>query len=233
MASSSNNGMNPSLAGSASDLPPHSENVEEELRRVTMALEAVFSVGSATGVGPGPGGGADPQAEALRSSRSAADRYLTSFQSHAIAWAVCDQLLSPSPTTNDASILGQRHFFAAQTLHRKCRTDVCRQLPPDQLPQLRDSLVSHLSRYATLKDASRALVTRLAMAVAALAVQMRWTTLVPDVLGSMLRPHPELAPVVLELIGALPEECASDRLLLVDENFRYEFRDRLTEDSKT
>ena len=82
--------------------------------------------------------------------RQLADRYLTSFQESAIAWMVCDRLLQdnfPVTDPNDVTRQQHQHFFAAQTLHTKCRADVF-QLPSSSLPSLRDSLFVHLGRYS-------------------------------------------------------------------------------------
>ena len=178
---------------SSSSLPPHSEDVDEELRRIQMALAAVFSPTPPTDW-----------------TRQLADRYLVSFQSTTVAWMVCDRLLS-SPDLN-------HRFFAAQTLLTKCRTDI-EQLPADSHPSLRDSLVTHISA----PSQSPVVITRLSMAVAALAVQMGWTTIVTDILQT------HNATLIQSVLQALPEECASDRLVLRDENRRYQMRDHLIE----
>jgi transportin-3 len=177
------------------ELSPHSDNVEEELRRVQLALSAVFSPA------PPPGW-----------SRELANTYLVQFQSLAVAWMVCDLLL----TSQDLNHV----FFAAQTLHTKCRTDVS-QLPPESLPSLRESLLTQLSK----EMASPVVKTRLAMAIAALAVQMSWTSIVTDLLGT------RNMALVQHVLLVLPEECASDRLYLSDENTRYKMRDALIESS--
>lgn len=118
----------------------------------------------------------------------------------------------------------QRRFFAAQTLLTKCRSDVY-QLPSASLPSLRDSLMDHLSRCSQMKET--ALTTRLAMCVSALAVQMGWTSIITDLLGAFRNANnTNNDGVVLLLLRALPEECASDRLLLEDENVRYQMRDQ-------
>lgn len=194
----------------ASTLPSHSENVDEELHRVTLALAAVFS--------PHSNQAASQQ---WFEQRQLADRYLTSFQNTAISWMVCDRLLqeSDAPNNSQESVLQhQRRFFAAQTLHTKCRTDV-HELPPDSLPSLRDSLLNHLQRFAS---ADAALPNRLAMAIAALSVQMGWFNIVTDLLNNVSN----VLPIIL-ILRALPEECASDRLLLVEDNNRYVMRDHL------
>lgn len=61
---------------------------------------------------------------------------------------------------------------------------------------------------------SRPLVTRLGMALAALAVQLNWTTVFEDVSG-LLSTRPEMTCAVLELFRSVPEEVGSGRLVLV------------------
>jgi transportin-3 len=110
-------------------LPSHSTNVDEELHRVRLALGAVFS----------PGAQSSDQQGDWFTQRQLADRYLTSFQTQPISWMVCDRLLQDG---NE-----QECFFAAQTLHTKCRVDI-QELPVDSLPSLRDSLLAHVNRYS-------------------------------------------------------------------------------------
>jgi transportin-3 len=209
------------------DLPQHSDNVDEELHRVRLALTAVFS--------PSPQGTTALASDEWFQHRSLADRYLTSFQTTTVSWMVCDRLLQQEDSNQeqlDLTQQQQRRFFAAQTLHTKCRSDT-HQLPVSSLPSLRDSLLAHLSRYAT--TGGTALTIRLALCVSALAVQMKWTNIVTDLLANpnantnqtsqqqqLQQQHP-----VLLLLSVLPEECASDRLLLQDENLRFEMRDHL------
>ena len=204
------------------DLPPHTDNVEEELRRIQAAVDAVFS--------PRPAGPSNEQDASGQwwEQRQLADRYLTSFQSSQVSWMVCDRLLQDTSTPNSTPQLviqqQQRRFFAAQTLHTKCRSDIF-QLPEASLSSLRDSLLNHLKMYSAVGDG--ALTTRLAMCISALAVQMSWTTIVTDLLAT----SPEDHNVPLKVLQVLPEECASDRLILVDENGRYRMRDHLVSSS--
>ena len=236
------------------DLPPHSTDVDEECRRVVQALEAVFSADSSasapTASVGAPGAGGNSSLTNLAASRDVANRYLTSFQRQPVAWMVCDRLLAPdaapvdpgNPAAQAARV--QSQFFAAQTLHAKCRTDVV-QLPPESLPSLRDSLMNHLTSAsgscAAGGGGNRALVTRLAMASAALAVQMGWNTVIEDVLGGILgisddqaQDAPtrlDLVPAALELFKLLPEETCSDRLILADEARRTQFGRQLEDSS--
>jgi transportin-3 len=203
-----------------SALPPHSENVEEEVRRIQLALEAVFS--------PAPVSNTNIAPEWFE-QRQLADRYLTSFQGTSVSWMVCNRLLEDGASASnpqDVAKLQQRRFFAAQTLHTKCRADAY-QLPADSLPSLRDSLLNHLTKYSLVGE--MALTTRLAMCISSLAVQMSWTTMVTDLLTTFALS--ENRRVVMSLLKVLPEECASDRLVLVDENVRYYMRDHLVSSS--
>lgn len=205
-------------------LPQHSENVEEELHRIQLALDAVFSP-SSSHLNPANPQNGSPQ---WWEQRQLADRYLTSFQSSEVSWMVCDRLLQENhaPSNPQEAIQQQqRRFFAAQTLHTKCRTDAY-QIPPTSLPSLRDSLLNHLNRYTIVGDV--ALTNRLAMCISALAVQMSWFSIVADLLGSL---SAENRTVVLQVLKVLPEECGSDRLVLVDENVRYHMRDHLVSSS--
>lgn len=208
-----------------SDLPQHTDNVQEELRRIRLALDAVFS--------PRPAGPSNQQDASAQwwEQRQLADRYLTSFQNSEVSWMVCDQLLQDSSTVGGLNISPQeavqqqqRRFFAAQTLHTKCRADAF-QLPPASLPSLRDSLMNHLRRYSAVGDS--ALTNRLAMCISALAVQMSWATIVTDLLAMSQGDN----NFKLQVLKVLPEETASDRLILVDENARYNMRDHLVTSS--
>ncbi|EEC51088.1 predicted protein [Phaeodactylum tricornutum CCAP 1055/1] len=104
---------------------------------------------------------------------------------------------------------------------RLLQGDISDVVAQDALPSLRDSLLAHLNRYAA--DGSEGpLSTRLAMCISALAVQMQWTTVVSDLLAT-----PQNVHVVMLILRALPEECASDRLVLADDAYRFKMRDHL------
>mmetsp|Transcript_19136 Transcript_19136/g.29181 ORF Transcript_19136/g.29181 Transcript_19136/m.29181 type:complete len:1057 (-) Transcript_19136:2339-5509(-) len=221
-------------------LPPHSSDPEEELPRVLLALQTVYApnVGGNNNNNTGGGNGSPFD------RRDVADRYLTSFQRTAVAWIVCDRLLSTTSTSSnineeDSTLSTQRQFFAAQTLHAKCLSDVY-QLPPDSLPSLRDSLVNHFISHATdsvrahieNRPANRPLVTRLAMTIAALAVQMSWHTCLNDISANVLHQHPELGPAVLELFRSIPEEADSHRLVVSREEELWSYRDMLRNSSR-
>mmetsp|Transcript_9309 Transcript_9309/g.18906 ORF Transcript_9309/g.18906 Transcript_9309/m.18906 type:complete len:1050 (+) Transcript_9309:124-3273(+) len=219
---------------------PHSSDPEQELPRVLLALQTVYAPNAShnpsvhTAILTGSGGSSP------FSRRDLADRYLTSFQRTPVAWIVCDRLLSTADVMQqpqqieDSTLRTQRQFFAAQTLHAKCRCDVL-QLPPSSLPSLRDSLLRHFIEHAsdsiraTLENRppNRPLVTRLGMTIASLAVQMSWITCLSDVTENVLKPHPELGPYVLEFFRSIPEEADSDRLVLREEEDLWAYRDHL------
>ena len=212
-------------------LPPHSNDAEEELRRVRLALDTVYSATTTT-TGAVVASGTRNDDDAWFQQRAAADRYLTSFQNTAIAWVVCDRLLqqeSASPSsTRQQQQQQQRRFFAAQTLHKKCRTDV-HELPTESLSSLRDSLLNHFQ--GSVAGNNVALTTRLAMAIAALSIQMGWMTVVSDLMNVYRHGGKEKQRLLLFFLRSLPEECASDRLYLVEENHRYSMRDQLIANS--
>jgi transportin-3 len=219
---------------------PISSNADEEMHRVLAALSTVFNIST--------GGNSNDNSN---SNREAADRYLTQFQRSSIAWVVADRLLSstnstvtsdphsstpdgnnPTKSIGDSSTQIQVHFFAAQTLHTKCRADIL-QIDPAQFPSLRESLMKFLL-LNLLKNtsATRAIVTRLAMALCCLAVQMNWDTIIDDLLANLqqspLEQQPQMMHLVLSIAKLLPEEANSHRLLLVDEQQRRAFVQKLT-----
>jgi hypothetical protein len=136
-------------------IPPHSSDLDEELRRVRLALQTVFS--------PQRRQNTD---DSWWTQRQLADRYLTSFQGTSASWMICDRLLqetSASTGSGDANAQMEQ-FFAAQTLHTKCRTAI-EELPSDSLPMLRESLLQHLHRCVVgiRIQSDEALITRLAI----------------------------------------------------------------------
>jgi len=204
-----------------------SSNADEELHRVLSALSTVFSAGAdSTSATAGPPSG-------IHNSRESADRYLTQFQRSSIAWIVADRLLSSTKDETGLG-LGQVHFFAAQTLHTKCRADIL-QLDPSQFNSLRESLMNFLIKFISATN-SNAVVTRLAMALCCLAVQMGWDTIMDDLLANLEQQsqsqsassQQQMMELVLSVAKLLPEEVTSDRVLLRDEHQRHAFVDKLT-----
>ena len=214
-----------------------SSNADEELHRVLSALSTVFSANTTSST-------TDQHATApsginITNSRESADRYLTQFQRSSIAWIVADRLLSSTKDETGLG-LGQVHFFAAQTLHTKCRADIL-QLDPSQFNSLRESLMNFLIKFISATN-SNAVVTRLAMALCCLAVQMGWDTIMDDLLAnleqqsasasasgsSQQQQQQQMMELVLSVAKLLPEEVTSDRVLLRDELQRHAFVAKLT-----
>ena len=227
-----------------------SNNPEEELQRVLAALSTVFAIDPAVANNVNP------------ASREAADRYLTAFQKSSVAWTVADRLLGHGIGTgingtgtghsNDGTST-QIHFFAAQTIHVKCRADVLQLQVGNEnadanvngnvnanqsaMNSLRESLMAHLMNFITLqKSTSSAIVTRLAMALCSLAVQMQWDSIMDDLLSNLQQQlqqqqqqQQQMMRLVLEIAQLLPEEATSDRLLLRDERQRDRFVNNLTD----
>lgn len=209
------------------ELPPHSSDPTEELSRILLALETL-------------GNAAGPS-----SSIHMADRYLISFQRQPIAWMVCDQILATpqflrsTPSAASLDLTPHCHFFAAQTLHSKCRNcyAVKGQLPPESLSPLRDSLLQHVF-VRHVAGHSGPVHTRLAMAVSALAIQMGWKDVIPFLLaqvqnetnnpkGDKVQREAKIL-MVCDILRFLPEECNSDRLLLErDEEERLWFHNHV------
>lgn len=212
------------------------------MHRVLAALSTVFNISTGSNSN-----------DNSNNNREAADRYLTLFQRSSIAWVVADRLLSsttnavtsdphphsstpdgnnPTNSIGDSSTQIQVHFFAAQTLHTKCRADIL-QIDPAQFPSLRESLMKFLLlNLQKNTSATRAIVTRLAMALCCLAVQMNWDTIIDDLLANLqqspLEQQPQMMHLVLSIAKLLPEEANSHRLLLVDEQQRRAFVQKLT-----
>lgn len=205
----------------ATVLPQHSSTPEEEMPRVLEALHAVFQSPTITN-------NQTPNAQAE------GNQYLTSFQHTSVAWQVCDRLLTETANNQTQT---QTNFFAAQTLHAKCRADVL-QLGEGDLPGLRDSLMAHLLRFCNSANSSSVIVTRLAMALCALAVQMEWTSVLTDILGDIQSGQSSMEGgrihLALEICQLLPEETTSHRLFpRRGENQRDCFLTVLRESSKT
>ncbi len=183
-------------------------NPEEAQAGVLAALETIFNPSNVHGHGHGHGQAqAQAQAQAqvqMQANRHAADQYLIAFQRAPVAWQLADKLLSfqthinanasasgangtasASATATDLSLVTQVHFFAAQTLHVKCRSDIL-QLDPSMLPSLRDSLMVHLSNFIQKShNTNTVVITRLAMTLCSLAVQMQWTDIIDNLLSKV------------------------------------------------
>mmetsp|Transcript_833 Transcript_833/g.1438 ORF Transcript_833/g.1438 Transcript_833/m.1438 type:complete len:1018 (+) Transcript_833:1952-5005(+) len=197
-----------------------SNNPQEELYRVLSALSTVFNTATAPHR-PDAGDTTD------LSNRDDADRYLTQFQRSSVAWIVANRLLSMS---NDPQV----QFFAAQTLHTKCRADILQLESQQQMNSLRDSLMDYLVKCISHGGSgNKAIVTRLAMTICCLALQMKWESIMDDLLMTLQQQSQQqqqqqiMVELVLVIAKILPEEVHSERVLLPNEQQRLLFIDKL------
>jgi transportin-3 len=206
-----------------------SNNPQEEFYRVLSALSTVFNVPTTPHAGESSSSRNNNIPIDL-SNREDADRYLTQFQRSPVAWMVADRLLS-STSHNDPQV----QFFAAQTLHTKCRADIL-QLEFHQLNSLRDSLMDSLMKFISHGGAGvKAIVTRLAMAICCLALQMKWESIMDDLLTSLQQQQQSqqhMVEMVLIIAKILPEEVNSERVLLPNEQQRFIFVEKLVHSSE-
>lgn len=167
------------------------------------------------------------------SDRRAADRFLQRLQRESAGWALADAILggltplAPLESFSSQPLGCEALVFAAMTLHVKVCGDL-HELSDEQQVQLREATIAHLSRWGGGPSAHLvppALVKKLALAVAALAVQTGWEDVLAfveaqlaDSGGSEAVTAEAVARtcrvrlVALELLTALPEQCASRRL---------------------
>jgi len=125
---------------------------------------------------------------------------------------------------SDVSIEGK--LFAVVTLKGKVRQRLCQlfflckfvdyqqivydlhQLPREQVPPLRDSLINLLAAY---RAGPKPIRTQLSVCLADLAIQMtEWKGVVQDVMAT-LGSDPESIPCALEFLHVLPEEVTEGR----------------------
>ncbi|WWD05130.1 hypothetical protein V865_003202 [Kwoniella europaea PYCC6329] len=143
------------------------------------------------------------------SSKKRANEWLEEFQHSVEAWQTCHTLL----TSPEAPLEGR--LFSAQTLRAKILYDLS-QLPREQLPPLRDSLLSSLSPLCspTAPSGSKAVLTQLCLALADLALQMpEWENVVGGMIDQFGK-DPSTVIVLLGFLKSLPEEAGNSRIPL-------------------
>ncbi|WVW85137.1 hypothetical protein I302_107174 [Kwoniella bestiolae CBS 10118] len=143
------------------------------------------------------------------SSKKRANEWLEEFQHSVEAWQTCHTLL----TSPEAPLEGR--LFSAQTLRAKILYDLS-QLPREQLPPLRDSLLSSLSPLCqpSAPPGSKAVLTQLCLALADLALQMpEWENVVGGMIDQFGK-DPTTVIVLLGFLKSLPEEAGNPRIPL-------------------
>eukprot|EP00903_Cladosiphon_okamuranus_P011653 g10961.t1 len=145
-------------------------------------------------------------------SHKEADRWLQEFQRSQEAWSVSDFMLSMDSAELNVT------FFAAQTIQAKIQNNF-RELPQESIPSLRDSLVGHLQRWGGAGKS--AVITRLCLALAGLALQLNWPDVLKDLTGQLMRgaggsveQQKQAARVLLEFMKVLPEEAVNHRIVV-------------------
>lgn len=148
-----------------------------------------------------------------------ADDWLTQFQQTPLAWQVGDQMLTSPETPADF------RCFAAQTMRTKVQFDFY-ELPVESYGSLRDSLLSHLERFAGSPE-NHATHTVLAVTLADLVIQMdsAWPNAV-EALLERFGQKPESYATLLEVLRVLPEENMNYKLM-TDTVKRGNSRERL------
>lgn len=178
---------------------------EEMLADVRLHLEAMYNGSKAT-------------------ERRVADRYLQKLQRDASGWALADAILGgrtplASLETFDSQPLAKEALiFAAMTLHVKVCGDL-HSLSVEQQAHLRQVALGHLSRWGTTPKL-HTVTKKVALAVAALAVQTGWEGVLSFVEGTLAEAEASADVgracrarlMAIELLAALPEQCASRRL---------------------
>ncbi|KAK8864138.1 hypothetical protein IAR55_001384 [Kwoniella newhampshirensis] len=148
-------------------------------------------------------------------SKKRANDWLEEFQHSVEAWQTCHLLL----TSPEAPLEGR--LFSAQTLRAKILYDLA-QLPREQLPPLRDSLIASLSPLCqpNAPSGSKAVLVQLCLALSDLALQMpEWT----DVVAGMIERFGKDSSTVTILLGflkTLPEEAGNPRIPLSNDEAR-------------
>ncbi|WVQ73550.1 hypothetical protein IAR50_003128 [Cryptococcus sp. DSM 104548] len=149
------------------------------------------------------------------SNKKRANEWLQEFQHSSEAWQTCHELL----TSPESPLEGR--LFSAQTLRAKITYDLA-QLPREQLPPLRDSLISILSPLSQpgAPSGSKAVLLQLCLALSDMALQMpEWD----NVVGSMIDrfgSDPATVTVLLMFLKTLPEETTNPRIPLSHDDAR-------------
>lgn len=170
-----------------------------------------------------------------QNERRAADKFLQRLQRDSAGWGLADAILggrtslAPPETFSTVPLGCEALVFAAMTLHVKVQGDL-HELSEEQQTGLRDATIAHLSYWASGPAAAlapSAVVKKLALAVAALAVQTAWEGVLHYVEARLGEADDATSSantaeavvracrvrlVAIELLTALPEQCCSRRL---------------------
>ncbi|KAG8864387.1 Nuclear import receptor [Serendipita sp. 405] len=152
---------------------------------------------------------------------ASANEWLQDFQHTIEAWEVSSTLLmaadSPPPLK----------MFAAQTLKSKVVYDL-NQLPSEQLPLLRDTLVSALQQFSS---GPRNTLVQISLALSSLAMQMPdWAPTAVQNLIETLGTTPDYVAGLLQFLAVLPDDVSTNtRIPVSDDEYRTRSQSLLTE----
>mmetsp|Transcript_807 Transcript_807/g.1857 ORF Transcript_807/g.1857 Transcript_807/m.1857 type:complete len:988 (+) Transcript_807:135-3098(+) len=150
-----------------------------------------------------------------------ADKWIIEFQKKPEAWAVVDTILSQP----DEVVSVEVQFLAAKTFHSKLKYDFMDQVARSSRAELREKLLQHLTRHFGDRKRKRVVTTQLALALAALAIQMEeWENPIMDLasrLGSQGGTDgtavPESSLCLIEILQVIPEELQARVFLISPE----------------
>ncbi|KAK6457048.1 armadillo-type protein [Scheffersomyces xylosifermentans] len=158
---------------------------------------------------------------AVESDKMNATRFLESFQKSQEAWQVVHTILD-----DDQIDSIQFKLFAAQTLRSKVTYDLS-QLPENNYPTLKDSIINLLIKYPA--NNQRLIRTQLAISLSQLALQfLSWTNAIEEVI-TKLSSDQNLLPCLLDVLKILPEELSDvKKTSLTDEEFNKRTQELIT-----
>lgn len=136
-----------------------------------------------------------------------AHEYLERFQKSKSSWGTLMGILQSSAEP-------EATLFAAITLRGKITYDLTTQVPPSELPALRNQILLLLKHFAAGPKPIR---VQLCVCLAILAIQMRdWNDVLPSVVQS-LSDSPESHACILDFLRVLPEEVTEGRKITLSE----------------
>ncbi|UKZ85164.1 uncharacterized protein TrAFT101_001034 [Trichoderma asperellum] len=136
-----------------------------------------------------------------------AHEYLEQFQKSKDSWGTVIGILQ-SKAEPEATL------FAAITLRGKITYDLITQVPPSELPALRNQILLLLKHYAAGPKPIR---VQLCVCLAILAIQMKdWNDVLSSVVQS-LSDSPESHACILDFLRVLPEEVTEGRKITLSE----------------
>ncbi|KAF1948484.1 ARM repeat-containing protein [Byssothecium circinans] len=143
-----------------------------------------------------------------RGRKEQAHQYLEQFQKSQAAWATTVGMLEANNVDAAAKL------FAATTLKGKIVYDL-HQLPREQLPNLRESIMRNLATFHAGPKPTR---LQLCVCLANLAIQMTEWKDVLSLVVSTLGSNPSTLPCVLDFLRVLPEEVTHGRKIALTEH---------------